>query len=128
MLGSTCSIGEFGSAVGSADAGRDSALPSDEASVWTLVSAASGAGSVRAVVVTAADEASVRIIEGTASDEASVWPLSGTDSVLADSADDPTPRSPWGGFSVRLRALGHRLVRALLAVFHASMRAFAKDL
>ena len=75
MFGSTCSIGEIGSAVDNADAGRDSALPSDEGSVWTLVSAASGAGSVRAVVVTAADEASVRTIEGTASDEASMWPL-----------------------------------------------------
>lgn len=95
---------------------------SDVANVWTLVFIAS-------------DEASVRTIVGTASDVASVWtlvftasPLVGTDSDLADSADVPTPRSPWAGFSVRLKGLGHLRVRALFAVFHASTRALARDL
>ena len=103
----TCSIGEFGSVVGSPDAGRDSASPCDEASVWTLVSTASGVRSVWALVVTASGVGSVCRLVVTASDEASMGTLAGTDSVLADSADDPTPRSPWAGFSVRLKGLVH---------------------
>ena len=129
VASSSRSIGEFGSAVGSPDAGRDPASPSDEPSVWALVRQASDVASVRAIVGTVSDVASVwtraftapgevsaRTIVGTASDvasvwtllfaasdEASMWPLMGIDSVLADSADDPTPRSPWAGFSVLLR-------------------------
>ena len=120
VFSSSCSIGEFGSAVGSLDAGCDSVSRSDEASVRTLVGTASDVASVWTLVFTASDEASVWAIEGTASDVASVGTLVftasdgasvlarvGTDSDLADSADDPTPRSPWAGFSVRLKGLVH---------------------
>ena len=55
VFNSTCSMGEFGSAVGSPDAGRDPASPSDAASVRAIVGTASDVASVWTLVFTDSD-------------------------------------------------------------------------